>query len=382
MSKIVHAADLAKANTDNMSCLTAVIDSSEAVVSVLNSFIDESTGTLKGGGYDAVRVKLSLYANVYKTLNQICINYESIAKNANNSMLNYMEGYTVLDDSKIDEYAIRLKQIAGYLRYLKELSASSDTDYSAIIDYWVGIYEDLYHYKKLLEGLAGTDNSLYDGFADVTSDIENISRAVAGINESTFTKTQMEAFKKNQASLYNYDPNLRIFGYNFDTSNMSDKAKQILEMLEANWPDDMEEQRYIAIQTALSLLDKGIYYSQPGRHAKKNGMPISMDCSSFVTYCLIAAGQKIAGTEKDAGAYTGTYINSKYYTNIDRSELRPGDVALLNNSTSGGVSNHIGMYIGRDSQGRETWIEMSGKGIFVSYGKKGWTVFKRYNAYN
>ena len=382
MSKIVHAADLAKANTDNMSCLTAVIDSSEAVVSVLNSFIDESTGTLKGGGYDAVRVKLGLYANVYKTLNQICINYESIAKNANNSMLNYMEGYTVLDDSKIEEYAIRLKQIAGYLRYLKELSASSDTDYSAIIDYWVGIYEDLYHYKKLLEGLASTDNSLYDGFADVTSDIENISRAVAGINESTFTKTQMEAFKKNQASLYNYDPNLRIFGYNFDTSNMSDQAKQILEMLEANWPDDMEEQRYIAIQTALSLLDKGIYYSQPGRHAKKNGMPISMDCSSFVTYCLIAAGQKIAGTDKDAGAYTGTYINSKYYTNIDRSELRPGDVALLNNSTAGGVSNHIGMYIGRDSQGRETWIEMSGKGIFVSYGKKGWTVFKRYNAYN
>ena len=382
MSKIVHAADLAKANTDNMSCLTAVIDSSEAVVSVLNSFIDESTGTLKGGGYDAVRVKLGLYANVYKTLNQICINYESIAKNANNSMLNYMEGYTVLDDSKIEEYAIRLKQIAGYLRYLKELSASSDTDYSAIIDYWVGIYEDLYHYKKLLEGLAGTDNSLYDGFADVTSDIENISRAVAGINESTFTKTQMEAFKKNQASLYNYDPNLRIFGYNFDTSNMSDQAKQILEMLEANWPDDMEEQRYIAIQTALSLLDKGIYYSQPGRHAKKNGMPISMDCSSFVTYCLIAAGQKIAGTDKDAGAYTGTYINSKYYTNIDRSELRPGDVALLNNSTAGGVSNHIGMYIGRDSQGRETWIEMSGKGIFVSYGKKGWAVFKRYNAYN
>ena len=382
MSKIVHAADLAKANTDNMSCLTAVIDSSEAVVSVLNSFIDESTGTLKGGGYDAVRVKLGLYANVYKTLNQICINYESIAKNANNSMLNYMEGYTVLDDSKIEEYAIRLKQIAGYLRYLKELSASSDTDYSAIIDYWVGIYEDLYHYKKLLEGLAGTDNSLYDGFADVTSDIENISRAVAGINESTFTKTQMEAFKKNQVSLYNFDPNLRIFGYNFDTSNMSDQAKQILEMLEANWPDDMEEQRYIAIQTALSLLDKGIYYSQPGRHAKKNGMPISMDCSSFVTYCLIAAGQKIAGTDKDAGAYTGTYINSKYYTNIDRSELRPGDVALLNNSTSGGVSNHIGMYIGRDSQGRETWIEMSGKGIFVSYGKKGWAVFKRYNAYN
>jgi len=110
-------------------------------------------------------------------------------------------------------------------------------------------------------------------------------------------------------------------------------------------------------------------------------MPVSMDCSSFVTYCLIAAGQKIAGTDKDPGAYTGTYIGSRYYTSINRSDLRPGDVALSNTSTSGGNSNHIGMYIGKDSQGRDTWIEMSGRGIFVSYGKKGWTVFKRYNAY-
>ena len=177
MAKKVYSSDLAKANTDNMGALTAVIDSSQAVVSVLNSFIDESSSILKGGGYDAIRVKLSLYANVYKALNQICINYESIAKNANNSMLNYMEGYSVLDDSKIEEYRVRLKQIAGYIKYLQDESAKVENtvDYTSLINYWIGIYKELYHYKELLEGLAGKDNSLYGGFDGVTSDIENIS---------------------------------------------------------------------------------------------------------------------------------------------------------------------------------------------------------------
>lgn len=386
MANIVYSSDLSSANNDNMSNLTTIINSSQSVVSVLDAFIEESKEQLKGGGYDAVRVKLSLYRNVYKTLNQICINYESVVKNANNSMLNYMEGYSFLDDSKLDEYRLRLKQIAGYLRYLKEMSSRVDNtvDYTALINYWTEIYMELYHYKELLEGLAGEDASLYSGLATAISDIENISRAVMGIHESTFTPTEMEKFKKNEASLYNYDPNLNIFGYNIDTSKMSNNAQAILEMLMANWPDGMEEQRYIAIQTALTLLDKGITYSQDHRHAKnKDGMPTQMDCSSFVTYCLMAAGQAIRGEPDDSGAYTGTYIGSNLYQNIDRSDLIPGDIALMNSSTSGGVSNHIGLYLGRDNKGREVWIEVGGgvNGVGVHYGKRSWTVFKRYKNY-
>ena len=384
MAKVLSA-DVAAANSDNMANLTAIINSSKSVVSVLDAFISESKEHLKGGGYDAVRVKLSLYVNVYKTLGQICENYESIAKNANNSMLNYMEGYSLLDDSKLDEYRLRLKQIAGYLRYLKAESAKVDnkTDYTALINYWVDIYMELYHYKELLEGLAGTDASLFAGFESVTSDIENISRAIIGIHESTFTPTEMEKFKKKEASLYNFDPKLSIFGYNIDTTNMSKNARAVLEMLMENWPEGMEEQRYLAIQAALELLDRGITYSQPNRHGKKNGWPTQMDCSSFVTYCLMKAGQKIAGTDRDAGAYTGTYIGSKYYTNINRSQLMPGDIALANSSTSGGNSNHIGLYLGKDPKGREVWIEVGGgvNGVGVHYGNRGWTVFKRYNDY-
>jgi hypothetical protein len=39
------------------------------------------------------------------------------------------------------------------------------------------------------------------------------------------------------------------------------------------------------------------------------------------------------------------------------------------------------MYLGKDRDGKEVWIEMSGPGIFVSHGKKSWTIFKRYTGY-
>jgi len=35
-------------------------------------------------------------------------------------MLYFMEEYSSLDDSKLDEYTTRLKQIDRYLKYLKE----------------------------------------------------------------------------------------------------------------------------------------------------------------------------------------------------------------------------------------------------------------------
>ena len=386
MTKVI-ASDVASANSNNMSALNAVMDSSQATVSVLNAFVYESTDKLKGGGYNSVRKKLSLYVEAFKTLHVICENYMSIAKNANNSMLNYMEGYASLDDSKLDEYKVRLKQIEGYLRYLREQSSKVDSgnDYASLISYWDGIYKELYHYKELLEKLKSTDTSLYGAFEKAITDIENISRCAIGIDDGTFTQSGMEAFRKNGRSLYNYNPKLGIFRPNIDTTHFSSRAKKLLEELERNWPSEgFDAQRYIAIQTALELLDKGITYSQSNRHGKKNGWPTQMDCSSFVTYCLMAAGQKIAGTDKDAGAYTGTYLGSKYYNNINRSELTPGDIALANSSTSGGNSNHIGLYLGTDDKGREVWIEVGGgvNGVGVHYGNRGWSVFKRYNDYD
>ena len=71
MTKVI-ASDVASANSNNMSALNAVMDSSQATVSVLNAFVYESTDQLKGGGYNSVRKKLSLYVEAFKTLHVIC----------------------------------------------------------------------------------------------------------------------------------------------------------------------------------------------------------------------------------------------------------------------------------------------------------------------
>ena len=387
MSKIVTSSDLTSANTDNMDNLELVIETSGKVETLLQDFVSTTPGTLKGTGYDMIRVKVSLYQKAYSTLKSVAENLKSILNGTNNNMINYMEGYSYLDDSKVPEMEALLQNIAAYLRYLSDKSSSTGVDYSAEINRMVDLYNKIYHYKELLKGLSSKDNELFGTLENIITDVENVARMVDGINESTFTKEGLEALKNGSGSIYNFDKDKQIFTDEYknintlpdiDTSNMSARAQQILNMLMETWPEDLEEGRAKAIETALSLLDKGITYSMDYRHAKdKNGNPTSMDCSSFVTYCLREAGVDIT-----ASAYTGTYLGSNNFTTISRSDLRPGDVGLINSSTSGWGGNHIGMYIGRDNNGNEVWIECTGsKAITVSTGKGNWSVFRRYNGF-
>ena len=126
---IVIASDLGAANSNNMGNIESVISMAGKLSSQIDTFISDSRDKLVGGGYDAVRTKLELYKNIADVMKTIGTNLMSNIKNANNSMLNYMEGYAELDDSKIGEITSRLTQISGYINYLK--SASKDgTDYS------------------------------------------------------------------------------------------------------------------------------------------------------------------------------------------------------------------------------------------------------------
>ncbi len=194
---------------------------------------------------------------------------------------------------------------------------------------------------------------------------------------------------KDQAKEENSKRNtIKVGDYEFDTSKMSAKAKSVLNTILKSWPENLEKQRITAIQTALSLMNKGITYSMPRRWAKdKNGNPLSMDCSSFVTYCLRSAGMTINARKN---VYTGSYLDSKIndYVSVKRSNLLPGDVGLYSTTTKDGGANHIGMYIGKDENGKEMWIEMSAirNGIIVKHGDRGnghcgFEVTRRYTAY-
>lgn len=81
------------------------------------------------------------------------------------------------------------------------------------------------------------------------------------------------------------------YKYNINTSNMSSHAKATLNNIVDSWPSNLSSGRLRSVQTALSLVDKGITYSQVNRNATDaSGRPRQMDCSSFVSYCLRAGG--------------------------------------------------------------------------------------------
>ncbi len=175
------------------------------------------------------------------------------------------------------------------------------------------------------------------------------------------------------------------YGNQIDTSNMNDYAKSVLNEVMQSWPSDLEPERLQIVENALSLYGKNIPYSQGPERNKvdANGTPIALDCSSFATKCMYDAGLDVPQQ-----AYTGTYSWNKSFTDIPESQLKPGDIVMNNKGTAGGSTNHIGIYLGKDSSGTPVWIDSTPRNNTGSIGitsssssKKGFFVFKTYNRY-
>ena len=211
MTKVLSG-DLSAANTNNMATFEYVIEVCTDLITQFNDFEGDSPNVLIGGGYDAVRTKLELYINALNVVKSVCTNLISNIKNANNSMINYMEGYSELDDAQVPEYRRKLQEVKNYLDYLISINGTKDSngnviDVSSEIAAYTQLYEILKHYLELLEGLSGEDASLFDGLSGLISDIENICSAINGINETTFTADGMKAIREGKASIYNIENN-------------------------------------------------------------------------------------------------------------------------------------------------------------------------------
>lgn len=152
---------------------------------------------------------------------------------------------------------------------------------------------------------------------------------------------------------------------------------------------DVSEQRKKIVSTALSLSGK-IPYSwgekpnNPGWNEKWDNKTIGLDCSGFVqwTYWTVT-GQY----EESLGS---TLMLTHTYKEIAHDELLPGDLGTITSDGSyyldefgnksyqedkakelskslGGsgevktISNHVGIYVGKDKQGRDVWCHCKGE---------------------
>jgi cell wall associated hydrolase len=91
------------------------------------------------------------------------------------------------------------------------------------------------------------------------------------------------------------------------------------------------------VQTAKMLKGKEVTYKL-GAKAIPPSIPKSLDCSGFVRYCYLSAGVNIPD---------GTYHQFENSIPINRENLLPGDIGIMENpSNLGKRTNHIGIYLG------------------------------------
>ena len=105
MAKVIYS-DLNTANNGKMNeAINTALDELMKLKSTLQRFIELSPSKLQGKGYDAVRKELTMYVDALSKGKLILSHMDSAIKAANNSMKNYMEDYSELDN--IDDNYIK-----------------------------------------------------------------------------------------------------------------------------------------------------------------------------------------------------------------------------------------------------------------------------------
>ena len=191
MTKIYNS-ELSSANSSNMiKELEKEIETSTKLISIMSEFLTSSTTVLVGGGYDAVRAKLSLYSDALSKQITICQNLANNLKAANNIMINYMEGYEMLDDAYIGDIKNSISDIKAFLDWLKSYTTITRTDSQgntttesvrngtdAEIESWTGILHEFEHLLELLENLKPTDESAFSLLDSVKTDVISFGKAL------------------------------------------------------------------------------------------------------------------------------------------------------------------------------------------------------------
>lgn len=184
-------------NTNNMiDNINEVISKNEKILSSINNFIFTSNKTLIGKGYDSIRNKMNLYCDALIKQNKLFNILLNNVTCADNYLINYMQEYDELDDSKIEEFQMVISNLNKAINEIRsnisslnsESISQNDTDIGLIsrLNGNLETYEEEYKInKKILEtlnGLSSADNEASNYINDVIEDISKYKNAINDIN--------------------------------------------------------------------------------------------------------------------------------------------------------------------------------------------------------
>lgn len=145
------------------------IDDTSKLITSINDFINDSAITLKGTMYDAVRKKLRLYVELLNVRKKLASDVSVALSSSTTSLLEYMEGYTKLDDSILTEIENSMSDIYAKINSLEDtISTSDSTDkslgntYASSITAYRSMYAALSKEKNKIKGLSAADTRAYD----------------------------------------------------------------------------------------------------------------------------------------------------------------------------------------------------------------------------
>lgn len=151
------------------------------------------------------------------------------------------------------------------------------------------------------------------------------------------------------------------------TSGMpSEAAEALFNQAKESWPDGLDERR-VSLMTHGASLVQVVPYVWGGGHGDFNNQlenPTGLDCSGFTSWCYAKAGMSFGSLTSQA------FKSNSNFKHISSSELIPGDLGVN--------GHHVGIYIGKDSAGRNLWLhaESTKTGIVIN-NYKGFDTFVR-----
>ena len=198
---VVYSSDLSNANSSaSVKSLDSLAAASSKMSTQIEGFISASKEYLKGGGYDAVRSKLNVYADALGKQAKLCDILVGNTKSANNTFLNYMEGYTKLDDTELEKAKRELSNAYAMLSWLKSTSKvwvldkktnektqknrRNGTD--SQIESYEEIIKELDKLVKKLDGLSAADTSAFSILSGSGADVDTYYNCANGLSASTF----------------------------------------------------------------------------------------------------------------------------------------------------------------------------------------------------
>lgn len=171
-------------------------------------------------------------------------------------------------------------------------------------------------------------------------------------------------------------------GGTIDYGELPEDMKEILRKCMQTWDSRVTKERKEIIQQGILLY--GVTYSMDARNTPSYDAPKYLDCSSFVGQCYWRS--KVA-TEGQSAADWTTPTVSGTFTEINESQLIPGDVGQKCWPGNAGGSDHVGIYIG-SVDGTKYWLHCTGgytDGVYHAPGKgikiNNYSGFQHYGRY-